>query len=198
MKLATTTRYTLLAGALSVTAISSAQAADVYDPATNMEWYVGIFGGAMFADTSAIGDVEDTFGIAGGLAGVTIRQDGFFYGLEGDFGGVFGGPENSGCINVCDADWKAHVRGRVGISTGMFDIFAAGGLAIAELTSQGIISIAQTRTGWSVGGGIEAPVMEAFKARVEVLYDDFGSSPSGSYDNNWSDLTVRGAVIFNF
>lgn len=197
MKLATAKHFTVLAGALSVTTFSTAQAADVYDPATNLEWYVGIFGGGMFADTSAFAGADDTFGIAGGIAGVTIRQDTFFYGLEADFGGVFGGPDNAFCGSVCDANWKAHVRGRVGISASMFDVFVAGGLAIAELDG-GLFGGEQTRTGWSIGGGVEAPFAETLKARVEVLYDDFGSSREGIYNNSWSDLTVRGAIVFNF
>ncbi|MEM7634921.1 MAG: outer membrane beta-barrel protein [Pseudomonadota bacterium] len=184
--------------------VSAAGETAAYSP---FEVYGGIFGGATFADRDVSGaplppaSYDDTFGTLGGLAGVTLRNGDFFYGLEGDFGFVFGSDDVPLSIceqQWCDADWKAHIRGRLGMTAGMFDIFVAGGLAIAELGGSGSD---QTVTGFTVGGGLERNITETLNARVEVLYDEFevdDLSGPGTYQGKWSDITVRGALLFEF
>jgi outer membrane immunogenic protein len=193
--------------AVTLATSGSAMAADYEPVSTPLDVYAGIFGGVLFADRDVTGgplppaSYEDTFGTAGGLAGINVRHGSMFYGVEGDFGFVFGSASVPLSIcqqQWCDADWKAHVRGRVGFATGQVDLFVAGGLAIAEL---GGVGSSQTVTGFTVGGGAETALSDAMRARVEVLYDEFDQnelSGPGNYQGKWSDITVRGALLFNF
>jgi outer membrane immunogenic protein len=196
-----------VAFAFTVAMTGNAGAADFAAPASPLDVYAGVFAGALFADRDVTGgplppaSYEDTFGTIGGLAGFNLHTGSFFYGLEGDFGFVFGdaGVPPSICEQQwCDADWKAHIRGRLGVSTGQFDVFVAGGLAIADLGGTGS---SQTVAGFTVGGGVESDISESLSARVEVLYDEFEEddlSGPGPYQGKWSDIAVRGALLFKF
>jgi len=186
--------------------VSGATAADletpIYDP---FKVYMGVFGGAVFAEREVAGppddpSTSDTFGTIGFLAGVKMRQNGFMYGAEGDFGWILSDYESAPgpCGNFwCDSDWKGHVRGRIGLSTGMMDFFVAGGLAIAELGGN---SSSTTALGWTIGGGADGTLSETLTWRVEVLYDEFEETigPGNQYQGKWSDLTARGALLFEF
>jgi outer membrane immunogenic protein len=198
-----------MVGAASLAMAGVANAADLEAPAYDpFKVYIGLFGGAVFADREVIYDpipqnsVSDTFGTFGLLAGVNVRQDAFFYGAEGDFGWVLGDQSNNGptfcTLFWCDADWKGHVRARVGVSAGAMDLFVAGGLAIADL---GGADFSTTAVGWTIGGGVEGALSEALNWRVEVLYDEFEEGniePSGQYQGKWSDITARAALTFEF
>jgi outer membrane immunogenic protein len=195
--------------AVTLATSGSATAADYEPVSTPLDVYAGVFGGVLFADRDVVSgfgpgpeSYEDSFGTAGGLAGINVRHGSMFYGVEGDFGFVFGSasyqPSLVCPLRWCDADWKAHVRGRVGFATGQLDLFVAGGLAIAEL---GGAASSQTVAGFTVGGGVETALSDAMRARVEILYDEFdqnGLSGEPSYQGKWSDITVRGALLFNF
>ncbi len=195
-----------MAFAITLATAGTATAADYEPVASPLDVYAGIFGGVLFADRDVTGgplapaSYEDTFGTAGGLAGINFHHGSMFYGVEGDFGFVFGsaGVPPSICQQQwCDADWKAHLRGRVGFATGQVDLFVAGGLAIAEL---GGVGSSQTVTGFTIGGGAETALSDAMHARVEVLYDEFDDDLSGpgTYQGKWSDITIRAALLFNF
>ena len=93
--------------------------------------------------------------------------------------------------------WDASLRGRLGyFLTPATLVYATGGIAWqhfdivstcgapecttlsseAFLLGGGIISGSKTKTGWTLGGGIEAALWDHWRARAEYRYADFGTS----------------------
>jgi outer membrane immunogenic protein len=77
--------------------------------------------------------------------------------------------------------WFGTLRGRIGYSPDNWLFYFTGGLAYgqtkSEVTAPGGVALSEssTRTGWTLGGGIEAPVAQRWTAKVEYLYVDLGS-----------------------
>jgi outer membrane immunogenic protein len=94
-----------------------------------------------------------------------------------------------GCINGTGLavgqklDWFGTVRGRVGLATGPLLTYATGGFAygdvkttITDLAAPGqATGFSSTRTGWTVGSGVEAALGGAWTGRIEYLYMDLGT-----------------------
>ena len=86
--------------------------------------------------------------------------------------------------------WVGTVRGRLGVSPGgmsnwLFYVtggFAYGGFehSVTQNCNVGcgpirVFSNSQTRTGWTVGGGVEVALNQSWSVGAEYLYMDFGS-----------------------
>jgi len=100
-----------------------------------------------------------------------------------------------GCVNAFFIDvgnvqqrlpWFGTSRARlgyVGDSSAMF--YLTGGVAYGRTETnithllgaapQFSLSTSQTKTGWTLGGGVEVPVAHNWKVRAEYLYIDLGS-----------------------
>ena len=111
-------------------------------------------------------------------------------GVEGDFGhlGVacsFGDFDNTSTIFGVKAGWYGTVRARLGYSTGPALLYATGGAALVnvknELTGRDVnderipVSTSKTKTGWTLGAGIEATTAQNWTAKAEYLFIDAGS-----------------------
>jgi outer membrane immunogenic protein len=79
-------------------------------------------------------------------------------------------------------DWLASVTGRLGWGAGPWLIYAKGGVAWAgDKYSADIpvfdehIEASETRTGWTVGGGIEWAFWNNWSAKLEYDFYDFGT-----------------------
>jgi outer membrane immunogenic protein len=90
-------------------------------------------------------------------------------------------------------DWMATIRGRLGFTvTPTVLIYATGGWAVTDLqvtnsfldnlalfppfgNSSGASTATQTRSGWTVGGGLEWALSRNWTVRGEYLYVNFGS-----------------------
>ena len=81
--------------------------------------------------------------------------------------------------------WLFTARPRVGWVTGGALIYATGGVAITDFHSQATFtdtfqpvtengSKTTTRTGWTLGGGVEAAIDPKWSLKAEYLYADFG------------------------
>jgi opacity protein-like surface antigen len=188
--------------------------------------HVGYFWGKTRAeeDGEIIEPGAKTNGIVGGvLAGVNWQTGPAVFGLEGDFGwtnarGTGATPQpittTIQAPNTYDLHWTSHVRGRVGYAAGNWLIFAAGGLAIADLTFQeGAITTTTTLVippppggtyfGWSIGGGVDYAFTRNIIGRLEYLYDDFGhkdytGSDGDPYRVSLTGHTFRGALTWKF
>jgi outer membrane immunogenic protein len=79
-------------------------------------------------------------------------------------------------------DIQGSIRGRLGIAFDRVLLYGTGGVAFTAITnnyslgapfflSQGF---SKTRTGWTVGGGIEYAVTNNWSIRAEYRYSDFG------------------------
>jgi outer membrane immunogenic protein len=117
--------------------------------------------------------------------------------------------------------WLATVRGRLGYTWANTMVYATGGLAIGgvrsnvdatrttgvgpvEATFAG--SYSETRTGWTVGGGLEQALTNRVSLRIEYLHFDLGDfsynvtrvsgATSTSVPNTWSaNGQVSGDIV---
>ena len=113
-------------------------------------------------------------------------------GLEGDFGtlGVDHTVKeyNDVVIMGSKADWYGTIRGRFGYVTGPSLLYVTGGVAFVNITDTfggnsitiPASAVTTTRTGWTVGGGVETKLSRNWTAKTEYLYIDAGSYTVGT------------------
>ncbi|MBK1871271.1 outer membrane protein [Aestuariivirga sp. YIM B02566] len=203
--------------ALSSTA-SLAADADVQSSFDDVNFYIGATGGYLTGtakhevEYSGGGSDSDTtkadLGILSAIVGVDVRSNGWLFGIEGDIGIPLGDfPDDNDVseeMQWSDMKYNAHLRARVGRSVDNIDLFIAGGLAIAKFESIDWDDENRntTLTGFTIGGGVDWAFNDLLKARVEVLYDDYGDEDTfgdnTQYSGDWSDVTVRGGLLFTF
>lgn len=142
------------------------------------------------------------------------------FGLEADIQGA-GLEDNYTCSINCGVtgfgyhqklDWFGTVRGRIGLATGPVLSYVTGGFAYGNVktgfthfdTPADSATFSSTRTGWTVGSGVEAALGNNWTAKVEYLYLDLGNqsgvSPAGGYAFN-SDIRehiFRAGVNYRF
>jgi outer membrane immunogenic protein len=115
------------------------------------------------------------------------------FGIEADIQAA-GLKDDRTCILLCVAggpsatienkiDWFGTVRGRVGLATGSVLTYFTGGLAYGSVktnitetvagTATGI-GMSGTRTGWTIGSGVEAALGGNWTGKIEYLYVDLG------------------------
>lgn len=126
-------------------------------------------------------------------------------GVEGDVGfgdqttalpGFGASPSSGSSTSAADGlsvktTWDASLRGRIGyLVTPATLLYATGGLAWQhyEVTSvcvgptcndavPAVVSNSATRTGWTLGGGLETALLGNWLLRAEYRYADFGITP---------------------
>jgi outer membrane immunogenic protein len=156
-------------------------------------FYVGGHVGGGFANSSwsdpITGVNNDTFNsngfLGGGQVGVNAQFNWLVVGLEGDFSWTDlkgSGTDSLGDKINTNVDWTSTVTGRVGAAFDRLLVYGKGGLALANdqssftdlggtTSNNGSI----TRTGWTVGGGLEYGFDKNWSAKVEYDYLGFGS-----------------------
>jgi outer membrane immunogenic protein len=179
-------------------------------PVAAWEWtgcYIGVAGGGNWGRTSNFDlapglfglPVTNPFNLSGGLVGGTLGcnyQTGkVVFGIEGDISwtnknGVANEipPFSTTATLGVRERWIDTLRGRLGYKFGAQDqflLYVTGGVAAARVegTTCGAVcdTVANTMTGWTVGGGGEwaifpsAPVPHGWlSVKVEYLYVDLG------------------------
>lgn len=100
-------------------------------------------------------------------------------------------------------DYIATLRGRFGYAFDRWLLYGTGGFAWSQarlIETPGLVAdqdqILRTRTGWVFGAGAEVAIAPNWTARLEYLYDRFGSAsgtfPSGaSYGSNFDFHMLR-------
>ncbi len=215
----------LLAGvALIALGVASASAADIQrrqampakappyvaPPYNWTGFYVGINGGGAwgrsdFSDPFAAGSFKTSGGLVGGTLGYNWQVGQAVLGLEGDidWSNVRGSAICGAALTSCETknDWLGTVRGRLGYAFDRFMPYVTGGLAVGDIKTSiaGVGSAHDTKTGWTVGGGIEAALAGPWTAKVEYLYVDLGRSESvlGS-DTKFNTNIVRAGLNYRF
>ena len=128
--------------------------------------------------------------IGGAHAGYNLQINQWVVGVEGSVDGtslsktqLVGAfpPFFQGLVDP-KATVQGSIRGRLGIAFDRVLIYATGGAAFANFTVAyntlplgGVDQITSTRTGWTVGGGLEYAVTNNWSIRGEYRYSDFGS-----------------------
>jgi len=149
-------------------------------------------------------------GYNGGIqAGYNWQAANWVFGLEADIQGS-SQRDNRACVQTCNPlvapiifaaydatlPWFGTARGRVGYSVGSTLFYATGGyaygnvktkIAASFLGSPASAEISNTRSGWTVGGGIETPLTflvgvlgNNWTSKTEYLYVDLGTQ-TGSF-----------------
>ena len=125
---------------------------------------------------------------------IGVEGDGSASGIRGDvspppvtFVNPPGGPFPPGPVPIsstlhAQTDWLASITGRLGYSAGPWLFYAKGGVAWAGDKYAADIPIfaehltaRETRTGWTVGGGVEWAFATNWSAKIEYDFYDFGT-----------------------
>jgi outer membrane immunogenic protein len=146
-------------------------------------------------------------GWLGGVhAGYNWQASNLVIGLEtdielADISGSGVGTLGSG--HTTDIDWVGSFRGRFGFAADRTLFYLTGGLAYGDVAIAGPgYGYSSTRTGWTLGGGLEHAFLPNTTARLEYRYTDLGSddfSSPGAIDS--SDVTfsaVRAGLSWKF
>jgi outer membrane immunogenic protein len=146
-----------------------------------------------------------TNGVIGGvLAGYNWQAGPWVFGLEGDFGWT--DAHGTGLVvqpNTYDVNWTGHIRGRFGYAFNTWLLFVAGEFAVADFNfheGEAPIASGARYNGWTIGGGVEVAILRNLVARLEYLYDDFGSKDyigvtGDPYRVHFTGQTVRGSRV---
>jgi outer membrane immunogenic protein len=164
--------------------------------------YVGVAGGESWGQASntsidpilpgaLTGNYKLTGEVAGGTLGCNYQLAAFVFGIEGDAswtnkqGSVNALSPFSTTTNVQTREsWIGTARGRLGyVFSNSWLLYVTGGEAwtratdnIADAGFAVSASDAETRWGWTAGGGIEVAFTLNWSAKIEYLYADFGSA----------------------
>jgi outer membrane immunogenic protein len=156
--------------------------------------------------------------VGGGHAGFNWQVNQFVFGIEGDVLGTsmrVNAPFNAFLFN--NADWRSGVegsiRGRIGIAFDRFMVYATGGVAFETFRLRENFLFAPTfadtftpsRAGLTVGGGVEYAFTDAWLARVEGRYSDFGTFNNASvlvpglfFRERVTEARITGGLSYKF
>jgi outer membrane immunogenic protein len=176
---------TVGAGAALAADIYSPPPAEViYNPTPAFSWtggYVGGLVGYEWGDAKSGGLKLNPDGWMGGIFGGYNFQasNAFVAGVEGDLS-LSGAKDKQAGLTV-NNNWNGTLRARAGISFDRFLVYGTGGLAVGNVKVKiPGSSDSSVRTGWTIGGGVEAAVTNNVIARLEYRYTDLGSHKYGT------------------
>ncbi|MGH6856193.1 MAG: outer membrane protein [Methylocella sp.] len=127
--------------------------------------------------------------IGGAHLGYNLQIGPWVAGLEGTVDGAsVEGTRTSadGFVTMrSKADVQGSIRARLGVAFDRVLIYGTGGAAFAGITDNYAVGApffeneqdSKTRTGWTVGGGLEYAVTNNWSIGAEYRYSDFGRSP---------------------
>jgi outer membrane immunogenic protein len=146
--------------------------------------------------TGVAGGNDGSIGVGGTIGYNWQFAPTWLLGIEGEFGTL--GVDrtikdfNDQVIVGSKSDWYGTLRGRFGYVTGPSLLYVTGGAAFVNITDTfgggaiaptvAVPAIANTttKTGWTVGGGIETKLSRNWSATAEYLFIDAGSTDFGS------------------
>jgi outer membrane immunogenic protein len=157
----------------------------------------------------------------GGLFGYNWQSGKIVYGIEGDLNWVNGKssatiPSIVPVVASSNLHWMGTVRGRLGVTYDPSTLYyITGGIAVARYSDSWgdpvlggafIFSSDYTRTGWTIGGGVEHMFAPHWIGRIEALFTDFGTQTSSVFASGTNYRTqfehtvtqVRGAFSYKW
>jgi outer membrane immunogenic protein len=158
-------------------------------------FYLGVNGGGGWGDSDSSGRFG---GLVGGTVGYNYQLSQAVFGLEGDIDWSDLRLNRNCNAFSCETrnNWLSTVRGRAGYTFDRFMPYVTGGVAFGDIKTSvaGIGDSSATKTGWTVGGGLEAAIAGPWTAKVEYLHVDLGngSSPVGSSENFKTNIVRAG------
>ena len=214
-----------LAAAMTMTAANAADMPRRHAMATKaplyaapFNWtgaYVGINGGGGFGTSSwsaatGASSFNTSGGIAGGTLGYNWQMNQAVFGLEGDidWSNIKGSTAAVPCTTSCETrnNWLSTARGRIGYAFGRYMPFVTGGAAFGDvkMSPAGFAGNSETRTGWTLGGGLEAQIAGPWSAKIEYLYADLGKTNCAAgacaiaTSADFTTSIVRGGINYHF
>ena len=169
-------------------------------------FYVGINGGGGWGDSrwtdgaGSTGDFDVSGGLIGGTFGYNWQAAQAVFGLEGDlaWSGIDGSTTTGICATGCTTSnsWLSTVRGRLGYALDRVMPYVTGGGAFGDIEASrtGFAGDSETKTGWTVGGGLEFALAGNWTAKGEYLYVDLGDMSCSAASCGGTGTT---AVEFN-
>ncbi|NWG23106.1 MAG: porin family protein [Pseudorhodoplanes sp.] len=143
--------------------------------------------------------------IGGAQAGYNWQSGNWVFGIEGDWS--WSGADGSTVIGATpftsDQNWLATATGRIGYAWDNWLWYAKGGAAWLS-TDYGTpgFSLSDTRTGWTIGGGVEVGLAPNWSAKLEYNYMDFGSEgyvfPQGPATVDTQIHVVKAGLNYRF
>ena len=140
-------------------------------------------------------------GLIGGTLGYNLQSGPLVWGIEGDLDWTR--IRGSSAINETSNRWLSTVRGRLGYAmgaTGSVMPYITGGVAFGDINNAvGAASSRTSKTGYALGGGIEAALTGPWTAKVEYLYVDLGNGPTvGAVTSDFHTNIVRAGLNYRF
>jgi outer membrane immunogenic protein len=180
-----------------------------FDPTTSTVFSpIGYFAASSIPAINAVGIQNGrSSGFTGGFeAGYNWQISNVVLGVEGDiesFG--LSSSATGGAVYPCCAPtaftvtshvsttWLATVRGRLGYAVNNWLFFVTGGAAFTDLhgnfafsdtfaNAREAASFSGTKTGYTIGGGVEAGLWGNWSVKAEYLYANFGTVSATSND----------------
>jgi outer membrane immunogenic protein len=125
--------------------------------------------------------------IGGGQIGYNWQHGNFVFGLEGDISGLSGRASAdvlgyNAITYSSKIRWLSTVRGRFGLAVGDTMAYMTAGVAFGgvknavDIYDEGTFSNSKTKTGWTVGGGVEHMLSRNWTVGLEGLFVDLGNT----------------------
>jgi outer membrane immunogenic protein len=126
--------------------------------------------------------------IGGGHIGYNVQWNQWVIGFEGTVDGTTIRRNVFDTIDFANFDTRSAVQGSIRLRAGVaFDrilLYATGGAAFAGINTYYTTAVpffltesdSKTRSGWTVGGGLQFAVTNNWSIRAEYRYSDFGGS----------------------
>jgi outer membrane immunogenic protein len=177
--------------------------------------------GKTSADSGPLTGFNQTYGynsqgaVGGAYLGYNIVTNGLVWGVEGDLeasGLSKDGIGTLGYLHRTKLDWLGSVRGRLGFTSGPALFYATGGVAFGDVkitkavtpTTLPFAEYGGTRTGYTIGAGLDYAFASNLIGRLEYRYtdlgkQDFSSTAVNSIDSSRFDFhAVRAGIAYKF
>ena len=147
-------------------------------------FYVGAFAGYAWNNFNAFGPGAGTGNgpLLGATIGYNYQINQFVLGAEADlaFAAITGRATAAPTFSL-RTNMLGSVRARAGFAVDRALLYVTGGLGIQNAAwSQNAAPIERfTRTGWTLGGGVEYAITQNWTAKLEYNYYNFGTRPAG-------------------
>jgi outer membrane immunogenic protein len=162
-------------------------------------------------DASTFGaSTPDSF-LTGTQFGYNYQMGSLVFGVEADtrrrnadFATYFGARAPDAANLSKEQGWIGTLRPRAGLAADNWLVYGTGGLAYNAVNDPLLSAVNTTRTGWTVGGGIEYATGKQWSLGLEYLYADYGKSTQGqtasftALQGEDRSQVVRGKLNYRF
>lgn len=144
--------------------------------------------------TGVTGSSDANAFLGGAQAGYNWQVGQWVFGIEGDWSwtDAKGDVAIPGAIVNTKTNWYSTATGRLGYAVDNWLWYVKGGGAWADTdTAIGGVSVGKTRSGWTIGGGVEYGLTPNWSAKLEYNYLDFGKDDIGAPIGVRSDMQAH-------